>query len=177
MLWIKKVEMVESVSRWREFLFHRGCSCDVTTILKAGLIAGGRNNKEGRPTIFFTLLNPVGDNPDEELGDDLSKPKEVHYHSKWKYTGRRLLDQFNPSTRHRITILADKVSCLNCIQLCAGRLHLKVISHKGERTQFERLPTPRPTPKIVLESAWQSQQQQQQQDTSESAPSIGRSLI
>ena len=39
---------------------------------------------------------------------------------------------------------------------------------------FERLSTPRPAPKIVLESAWQSQQhqrQQQQQDTSESASS------
>ena len=37
-------------------------------------------------------------------------------------------------------------------------------------TLFERLSTPRPAPKIVLKSAWQSQQlQQQQQDTSESA--------
>ena len=54
----------------------------------------------------------------------------------------------------------------------------KVISHKGERTQFERLSTPRPTPKIVLESAWQSQQQQQQQqDTSESASSSTRKLV
>ena len=42
-----------------------------------------------------------------------------------KYSGRRLLDQLSPSTRQTITILADKVSCCSCIQLCAGRLHLQ----------------------------------------------------
>ena len=54
----------------------------------------------------------------------------------------------------------------------------KVISQKGERTLCERLSTPRPVPKIVLKSAWQSQQQQQQQqDTSESASSCTRKLV
>ena len=49
------------------------------------LIAGARESKEGRQSIFFTLLNPHGDNPDEEeLSDDLSKPRKVHHHSKWK---------------------------------------------------------------------------------------------
>ena len=83
-------------------------------------------------------------------------------------------DQFNPSTRQRITILADKVSCHYCIQLCASRLHLQ-----SEGSSFERLSTPRPAPKIVLESAWQSQQQQQQQqqDTSESGSSGTRKLV
>ena len=32
---------------WKEFLFHRGCSFDVTSILKSGLVAGGRESKEG----------------------------------------------------------------------------------------------------------------------------------
>ena len=35
--------------KWKEFLFHRGCSFDVTSILKTRLIAGGRERKEGRP--------------------------------------------------------------------------------------------------------------------------------
>ena len=48
----------------------------------------------------------------------------------------------------------------------------ELMSHvAGERTLYERLSTPRPAPKIVLKSAWQSQQQQQQQDTSESSVS------
>ena len=65
--------------KWKEFLFHRGCSNDVTSILKSGLVAGGRESKEGRQTLFFTPLNPFGDNPDEEEpGDDLSKPREKY---------------------------------------------------------------------------------------------------
>ena len=57
--------------------------------------------------------------------------------------------------------------------LCRADCTYKVISRKKERTLFDRLSTPRPARKIVLESAWQLQQQQQQQqqhqDTSESA--------
>ena len=57
--------------KWKEFLFYRGCSFDVTSILKSGLIAEERESKEGRQTIFFTPLNLFGDNPDEEeLSED-----------------------------------------------------------------------------------------------------------
>ena len=63
---------------WKEFLFHRGCSFNVTSILKTRLIAGGRESKQGRQAIFFTPLNPFGDNPDEEQPSDdhLSKPRK-----------------------------------------------------------------------------------------------------
>ena len=48
---------------------------DIILILRSGLVAGGRESKEGRQTIFFTPLNPSGDNPDEEEpSDDLLKP-------------------------------------------------------------------------------------------------------
>ena len=68
----------------KEFRFHRGCSHDVQSILRSGLIVGGRESKERRQTIFFTPLNPFGDNPDEEEpSDDLSKPRKIHYHRKW----------------------------------------------------------------------------------------------
>ena len=52
---------------------------------KAELIAGGRESKEGKQTIFLTPLNPFGDTPDgEEPSDDSSKSRKVHYHSEWK---------------------------------------------------------------------------------------------
>ena len=66
----------------KEFLLHSGCSFNVTSILTSGLMARGRESKEGRQTIFFTPLNPFGDNPDEEEpGDDVSATRIVHYHS------------------------------------------------------------------------------------------------
>ena len=65
---------------WTEFVFHRGCSFNVNSILTTGLIARGRGSKEGRQTIFFTPLNPLGENPDDEApSDGLSIPRKVHY--------------------------------------------------------------------------------------------------
>ena len=126
-------------------------------------------------------LRPSGDNPDEELSDDLSKPRKVHYHSTWKNTqdaaywinfvraqdkGLRFWQ-----TRSQPEIVHNSVPT-DCID--------KVISQKGERTLFERLSTPRPAPKIVIKSAWQSQQQQQpqqQQQDSESGSTRTRKLV
>ena len=49
-------------------------------------LGGEKAEKEDRP-FSSRPLNPFGDNPDEEkLDDDLSKPRKVNYHSKWKTT-------------------------------------------------------------------------------------------
>ena len=62
---------VASPYKWKEFLFHRGCSS----------LEDEKAEEEDRPS----SLHLFGDNPDEEEpSDNLSKPGEVHYHSKWK---------------------------------------------------------------------------------------------
>ena len=136
--------------KWKEYLFHRGCSFNCTSILQSGLIAGGRASREGRQTVFFTPLNPFGDNPDEERpSDDFSKPREVHYHSKWK-TIQDAVCWVNLAraqdkglrfwqTRSNDVIVFNSVP-VDCIY--------EVISQQGERTLFERLSTPRPAKKI-----------------------------
>ena len=54
---------------WSEFVLQ--------SILENGLIAGGKQGKEGRQTIFSTPLNPFGENPDEEApSDDFTIPSE-----------------------------------------------------------------------------------------------------
>ena len=68
--------------KWKEFLFHGGFPYNVTSIFKSGLIAGGRERKEGRQTIFFTPLIHSG-----EPSDDFSKPRKAHYH--WQWTSRQ----------------------------------------------------------------------------------------
>ena len=60
---------VEIPYNWKEFVFHRGCSSNGNSIHETGLVAGGTESKEGRQTIFFTHLNPVGENQDEEEPD------------------------------------------------------------------------------------------------------------
>ena len=45
--------------QWKEFPFHRGCSFHVKSIPDAGLIAGGKERKQGRQTVFFTPFRPL----------------------------------------------------------------------------------------------------------------------
>ena len=82
-----------------------------TSILQTGPIAGWRESKEGRLTVFFTPPDLFGDNPDEEHpSDDFSDAEKSALSEKVENcSGQRLLYQFSPSTRQRITILADKV--------------------------------------------------------------------
>ena len=45
---------------WKQFVFHRGCSFNLKSILGAGIIAGGREVRESRQTVFFTPLKTLG---------------------------------------------------------------------------------------------------------------------
>ena len=71
---------------WKEFVLHRVCSFTLTSILKAGLIAGGREGRETRHTVFFTPLNPWRDEIEEEFYGDLTKPRKVHFKAGWKHS-------------------------------------------------------------------------------------------
>ena len=83
------------------------------------------------------------------------------------WSGCRFLGKIFQSTRSRIAILADEITCNNRTQSCAGRLHLhRNLWKRRESTLFERLSTPRPAPKVTLKSNWQPQEQQQQQPLS-----------
>ena len=142
----------------RENLVHR---CEQSghlhpQIRRSGLIAGWRESKEGRQTVCFTPLNPIGDNSDEqEPCDDFSKLRKVHSYSKWKTRQdavywinlARAQDKglrFWQSRSHAVIVYSSVPA--DCIY--------KVISEKGERIWFERLLTPRPAPKIVLKITW-----------------------
>ena len=44
--------------KWKRFIYHVGRARDQYSIADIGLVAGGRERKEGRQTIFFTPLDP-----------------------------------------------------------------------------------------------------------------------
>ena len=75
-------------SNWKESCFiEDALIMSLQSSNQDSSIAGGRESEEGRQTIFFPPFNTLGDNPDEEEpSDDLSKPRKVHYHSKWNNT-------------------------------------------------------------------------------------------
>ena len=50
----------------REYIFHIGISWNFQSVLGSGMIPGGKENDRARQAVFFTLLNPFGNDPGEE---------------------------------------------------------------------------------------------------------------
>ena len=88
-------------------------------------IASGKDTKEGRQTVFFTALDPLRDDPDEEY-QDLSTPRKVQYKSKWE--GNQGALYWVPT---------------DCVE--------RVVSTKQDKILYQRNPTPRPAPKNCVE--------------------------
>ena len=64
----------------KQFIYHVGRARDQYSIAEAGLVAGGKERKEGRQTIFFTPLDPFNSGASEpKLITDYKKPRKVHY--------------------------------------------------------------------------------------------------
>ena len=129
---------------WKEFVFHRDCSFNINSILESGLIAGGRESKEGRQTIFFTPLTLFEENPDEEaFGDDLSR--KVHDHSIWEH-GQDVVNwvKLSRAQDQGFGFWQTKSNAIIVHNLVQADCIHKLISQKGDRSLFERLPTPRP---------------------------------
>ena len=75
---------VQKSPKKKEFVFHRGCSFNLTSILKAGLIAGGREGRETRHAVFFTSVNHevpkkknilmISRNPEKSIAKQVGSP-------------------------------------------------------------------------------------------------------
>ena len=72
---------------WKEFIFRMRISfVELSIHLGSGIIPGGKENDKARQAVFFTLLHPFGNDPDEEKPhDDCTVPLKVHYHTQWKH--------------------------------------------------------------------------------------------
>ena len=66
--------------KWNRFIYHVGRARDQYAIAEIGLVAGGKERKEGRQTIFFTPLDAFNSDADEaESIADTAKPRKVKY--------------------------------------------------------------------------------------------------
>ena len=108
----------------KEYIFHRGCSFSIQSILEKDSFQVERKGREA----FFTPLNPFGEDSDEEEPrDDYTVLQKVHNHTN---NCKRNQDavywvKLSPSSRSRIAILANEVTCNHRTQSCASRLHLQ----------------------------------------------------
>ena len=89
--------------KWKDFLFHRGCSYDATSILKSGLVAAGRERKTDRPSSSHLSTRSVTIQVKKNQARTSRRPRKVHNHSRWKsrQDAANRINSFSPSTRQK----------------------------------------------------------------------------
>ena len=107
------------------FLKNEKNSCFIEDALMMSFQSSSQDEKarkENRPSPHFLTLSGTIQMKKNlartSRSRESTQPQKVEH-----YSGRSRLDQFSPSTGQRTTILTDKVSCRNCVQLCADRMH------------------------------------------------------
>ena len=67
--------------KWKEYIFHKGISWNFQSILESGIIPGGKENDRARQAVFFTPLNPFGNDLEEEEDHHFvyTLPQKIHY--------------------------------------------------------------------------------------------------
>ena len=136
-----------------KYIYHLGCSHNLHYIIQSVLIAGGKDARKGRQTVFLTAVDPVN----EHLTKEQHYHRVVPYKSKWKVHENEVYWVNVPvaqkkaltfyQTQSNAMILHNSVPA-DCIE--------RVVNMKSQEMLFEsaRL-SPRPPPKKVLQRAWQ----------------------
>ena len=68
-------DLVEKPDDFAEYIYHTGNSHDLHSIMRSGLIAGGRDAKKVRQTVFFTAVNHMEIREHWQTEFDLTKPR------------------------------------------------------------------------------------------------------
>ena len=120
--------------KWKRLIYHVGRARDQYSIAEIGLVAGGKERKEGRQTIFFTAPDPFNSDADEaESITDITPPKQVQYHIHWRLEqDAGVLASFVQSTRGWSRILANRFWCHCYVPVCAERMRRKGCQRKWE---------------------------------------------
>ena len=68
-----------------EYIYHLENAHDMHTLIRCGVIPGGRSLKRDRQSVIFTAVNPMYANQDlEDVQYDLDKPRITLYKNTWR---------------------------------------------------------------------------------------------
>ena len=142
--------------RWKRFICHVGRARGQYAIAEIGLVAGGKERKEGRQTIFFTPLDLFNSDANEaDSITDIKKPRTVQYQIHWRPEQDAVywihlstaqdagLEFWQTSSNAIITYQSVPKECV-----------VKNVSESGKRELFARRLTPRQRPKVTLRPSW-----------------------
>ena len=138
------------------FIYHVGRARDQYSIAEIGLVAGGKERKEGRQTIFFSPLDPFNSDANESDSiTDLKKPRKVKYQSRWS-PGQDAVYWIHLSTAQNagLEFWQTTSNAIITYQSVPKEGVVKVVSESGKRELFARQLTPRERPKVTLRPSW-----------------------
>ena len=109
---------------------------------------------KAQEAVFFTPLNPFGNDPDEEKPhDDHTVPQKVHYQTYWKRNQDAVYwIKLSRAQDQGLQFWQTKSFAIITYATVPGDCIDRVISQNGDRIIFERLATPRQAPKVTLKS-------------------------
>ena len=81
---------VEIQYNWIQNMYHGGSSHYCNSVFQSGLIAGGKDSKEGRQIAFFTAVGPMNEPQRDELFG-VNEPGEILYERSGKGTRMQLI--------------------------------------------------------------------------------------
>ena len=88
-----------------EYIYHVGNAKELSSIIRSGLIPGGKSLERGRQAVFFTVVNPMEDgNGMGETPRDLTKPRIAPYKNTWKRIQKTVFFQFEVRLRERLAV-------------------------------------------------------------------------
>ena len=101
-----------------EYVCPVGNAGELNSIIRNGLIQGGKSLKRGRHAVFVTTANPMKDG--KRVGEtpcDLTKPRIAPYKNTWKsFQNTVFWWQFEARSRERSAILPNAVTCSRSLQ-------------------------------------------------------------
>ena len=147
-----------------EYNCHAGNVSEQNSIIRSGLIPGGKCLEGDRQSVFFTAVNPMNDDQGmEEIRCDLDKPRIVPYKSTWrphqntvvywcnlKLAQRKGLHLYQ--TRSHAIVLCNTLPAI-CIE--------KAVCMKTDEELYHKVCQPPRFPRIMLKPNSQSGQQDQ----------------
>ena len=98
-----------------EYIYNVGNVSGIESIIKSGLIPGGRSLKRDRQSVFFAAVNPMDDDQSmEEIRFDLDKPRIAPYKNTWRpHQKKSVLVQSKARSEERIAVSSNTIT-RNC---------------------------------------------------------------
>ena len=141
---------------FKRFIHHVGRARDRYSFAEIGLVAGGKERKEGRQTTFFIPLDPFNSDADEaESITDTTNPRKVQYQIHWRPEQDAVYwTHVSTAQDAGLEFWQTGSNAIITYQSVPKECVVKVVSESGRREFLARQLTPRERPKVTLRPSW-----------------------